>query len=375
MATEALEVQIFLGGCVIFYIPFNSTYVLRGYKIVTLKEHIEDISNRLKNDEFPNEQAVRQGIVNPLLRSLGWPTDKTQIVYPEYSVGTGKVDYALRDPTSKNPRVFIEAKQVGNIEGAEEQLFGYDALIRVPIAVLTDGREWRFFHPTGEGTWEDRKIHELDLISNDSKESAEYLGRYLNYESVLSDKAVDAIKKDYNNLVRQRRIEIGLPEAWRILVREADEDLLRVVAEKTERVCGHRPDDEQVVAFLKMEELSLVQPNPSESRAALPIQPDTPKPRKNRPPTRLRVTMSDGDVIERSHAKATFIEMIERFGIEKVMSVHPSTVLTEPPKYFWAQHGQFYIHHYPSTQAKKRILEEIAQLLNVRITVEIVTKQ
>ena len=120
---------------------------LRRYEIVTLKEHIDDISHRLKNDEFPNEQAVRQGIIDRLLLNLGWPTYDTQIVYPEYSVGTGKVDYALCDPQSKNPRVFIEAKQVGNIEGAEQQLFAYDSLIRVPIAVLTDGQEWRFFSP------------------------------------------------------------------------------------------------------------------------------------------------------------------------------------------------------------------------------------
>ena len=143
---------------------------------MTLEEHIDKISNRLRKGEFPNEQAVRQGIVDPLLRSLGWPTDDTQVVYPEYRVGSGEVDYALCHPPS-TPRVFIEAKRVGNIEGAEKQLFEYDSLIRVPIAVLTDGREWRFFHPTGEGTWMERKIRELNLIEGDSRENAECLER------------------------------------------------------------------------------------------------------------------------------------------------------------------------------------------------------
>ncbi len=341
---------------------------------MTLKEHIDKIGERLRSREFPNEQAVRQGIVDPLLRTLGWPTENTQIVYPEYNVGSGEVDYALCYPAS-TPRVFIEAKRVGNIEGAEEQLFKYDFRVRVPIAVLTDGQKWRFFHPTGEGTWDERKICELDLISGDSQESAERLNKYLNYESVRSDKAVEAIKEDYNSLVRQRKIEWGLPEAWRILVQEADPSLLKVVREKTEDVCGHSPTNEQVFAFLKKEELPLVKPNPPEARTSLPVPTDAPKPRKNRPSTRLRVTMSDGEVIERRHAKATFIEMIERFGIKKVMNVHPSTVLTEPPKYFSTEHGQFYIHHYPDTRAKKKALEEIAQLLNVQIVVDIVTKQ
>ncbi|MCY3744082.1 MAG: type I restriction enzyme HsdR N-terminal domain-containing protein [Candidatus Poribacteria bacterium] len=337
-----------------------------------IKEQIDDIRNRLKNKEYPNEQAVRQGIVDPLLRNLGWPLEETQIAYPEYTVGSGKVDYALLDPQSKKPRVFIEAKQVGNIEGAEEQLFGYDARIRVPIAVLTDGQIWRFFHPTGEGTWEERKIRELDFITGDSAESAECLSKYLNYESICSDKAVDAIRDDYNNRVRQKKIQSGLPEAWRALVKEADKGLIKVVVEKTENVCGHRPDDEQVIAFLRKEELPLVQPLAPDPREKQPVQPNAPTPRKKS--TRLRVTMPNGEVVERRHAKATFIETLEKLGIEKVMSVHPSTVRTDPPKYFRVEYGQYYIHHYADTRGKKRALEEIAQLLGVQITVEIVEK-
>ena len=341
---------------------------------MALKEHIDNVRDRLKNEEYPNEQAVRLGIIDPLLRILGWPTDKPQIVFPEYPVGNGKVDYALCHPQSKDPRVFIEAKQVGNIEGAEEQLFGYDALIRVPIAVLTDGQIWRFFHPTGEGTWEERKIRELDFIAEDSEKSVECLNRYLNYESIRSGKAVDAIREDYDDLVRQRKIKIGLPEAWRILVQEADKNLLKVVGEKTENVCGHRPDDEQVIAFLKKEELPLGQPLAPVSREKQLVQPDTPTPRKKLVFTRLRVTMPTGEVIERRHAKATFIETLEKLGIEKVMSVHPSTVRTDPPKYFGVEYGQYYIHYYADTPGKKRALEKIAQLLGVQLRVEIVEK-
>ena len=150
---------------------------------MTLKEHIDDIRKRLEQNIFKNEAAVRQGIVDPLLRSLSWPAEDTLVVFPEYPVGSGQVDYALYHPVS-TPRVFIEAKQVGNIKGAEEQLFGYDSRIRVPIAVLTDGREWQFFHPTGEGTWTERKVCELDLITGDSQENAERINKYLSYESI-----------------------------------------------------------------------------------------------------------------------------------------------------------------------------------------------
>ena len=216
-----------------------------------IKEQIDDIRNRLKNKGYPNEQAVRLGIIDRLLSNLGWPTFDPQIVYPEYPVGTGKVDYALCDPQSKNPRVFIEAKQVGNIEGAEEQLFGYDFRIRVPIAVLTDGQKWRFFHPPGEGTWMERKVRELDLVTMTSRESGDCLERYLSYEAIRTGKADKAIKEDYENLVNQRQIEKHLPEVWKNLVNNEDEFLLELIAEATKEMCERIPTNDQVLAFLK----------------------------------------------------------------------------------------------------------------------------
>ena len=259
---------------------------------MALREYIDDIRKRLEQNIFKSETAVRQGIVDPLLRSLGWPTDDTLIVFPEYPVGSGHVDYALCYPSS-TPRVFIEAKQVGNIKGAEEQLFGYDSRIRVPIAVLTDGREWQFFHPTGEGTWAERKVCEFDFITGDSGENAERLNRYLNYESICTGKAIEAIKKDYEKIVQQRQVATRLPKAWSKLVEEADEFLLHAVAEKTESLCGYRPTDEQVLDFLK----SLKTKN----------RPDNGKGRSSRNPG-LFVTMPDGEEINHKVSATTFAE-------------------------------------------------------------------
>ena len=65
---------------------------------MTLEEHIDNIRNGLERRQFTSETAVRQGIINPLLEQLGWPASKTQIVFPEYAVESGKVDYALCHP-------------------------------------------------------------------------------------------------------------------------------------------------------------------------------------------------------------------------------------------------------------------------------------
>lgn len=272
---------------------------------MTLKKHIDDIRKRLEQNIFKSETAVRQGIVDPLLRSLGWPTDNTLIVFPEYPVGSGHVDYALCHPSS-TPRVFIEAKQVGNIKGAEEQLFGYDSRIRVPIAVLTDGREWQFFHPTGEGTWAERKVCEFDLITGDSEKNAERLNRYLNYESIRTGEAVEAIKEDYEKVVQQRHVATRLPEAWDKLVEEADEFLLDVVAEKVESLCRYRPTAEQVLDFLKNLKSEI---EPGNGGDPLTRNPG------------LFVTMPNGETINHSTSADTFAEVIEKLEIERVRNL------------------------------------------------------
>lgn len=174
---------------------------------MTLKEHIDDICDKLAKREFPNEAAVSQGIVLRLLNGLGWPIFNTQIVYPEYSVEGGNVDFALYHPGSK-PWIFIEVKKVGKIKGGEDQLFpyvlDYDGVI--PIAVLTDGRKWRFFHPMGVERCKEQKVRELDFIKGNSEEIADCLTRYLNYQLIRTGKAVEAIKVDYEQIVQQKQV-------------------------------------------------------------------------------------------------------------------------------------------------------------------------
>ena len=243
---------------------------------MTLKEHIEDIHEGLKTNRYPDEAAVSQGIVLRLLGTLGWSTYDTQVVFPQYGIEGRKVDFALCYPASK-PIVFIEVKRVGNIEGAERQLFEYAFHEGIPIAILTDGQTWRFFYPIGEGNYRERKVHEMDLTKGDSEEHAKWLNRYLNYESIRTGAAVEAIKEDYEKVVQQRQVATRLPEAWSKLVAEADEFLLDVVAEKVESLCGYKPTDEQVLGFLRNLEQRTepVPPNPVPTPKPTPMPTST----------------------------------------------------------------------------------------------------
>lgn len=188
-----------------------------------LKESIDAIRDRLKNEAYPNEQAIRQCIVDPTLNDLGWSTRDPQSVYPEYPVEGGKeVDYALCYPASE-PGVFIEVKKHrGNLKAAEKQVLGYTSRRSVSIAVVTDGERWCFCYPAAEGTEKDCKVRELNLIIDNISVSTECLEKYLSYEAIKTGSAHRAMKQD----AEKRHIAKYLPtELYQIIAQRCwDED-------------------------------------------------------------------------------------------------------------------------------------------------------
>ena len=337
------------------------------HSAMTLKEHIDDIRNNLEKGLFTNEAAVSNGIVRRLLDALDWPIYNPQVIIPEYSIGGRRVDFSLCHPASK-PLIFIEVKQVGNIDGAERQLFEYAFHEGVPITILTDGREWHFFHPSGQGDYKERRVYKLDLIERDSEESAKRLNRYLNYQSIRTGDAVRAIEEDYRNISRQRQVVTRLPEAWSKLVEEADEFLLHAVAEKTESLCGYRPTDKQVLGFLKTLK--------RETKSDHGEDPPPPDPPSRNPG--LFVTMPNGEIVNHKVAATTFAEVVEKLGVERVRELEHHKVNRIPlistfkdPIYDQRKSGQYYIMTNTSTKKKKALLEEIASDLGEPLKVEI----
>lgn len=215
-----------------------------------LRQHIEEIRIGIKGGRFTNEASVSQGIVLRLLSALSWPCYDTQIVCPEYSLAGGRVDYALCDHSGK-PKVFLEVKQVGKSEGTERQLFEYAFHVGVPLAVLTDGKEWNFFLPGEQGDYGERRVYKLDIVERDISECVTRLNRYLHYNDVLSGKAIEAAREDYRNVSRDRQIRDTLPKALTKLIGDEDDLLLELVADQVESLCGYKPDLDIVARFLK----------------------------------------------------------------------------------------------------------------------------
>lgn len=214
-----------------------------------LETTLSDITARLRQGKFPNEQAISQGIVLRTFQELGWDTWDTNVVWPEYQTGEGRADFALCHPPSK-PAVFTEVKQPGKAEDAVRQALEYAFHKGVPFVVLTDGRTWSFYLPAEQGSYEDRRVYKLDLYERPPAEAAEILSRYLERSRVESGEALETARKEYRSRNRRSQAKAAIPEAWRELVEKGDEDLVDLVASAVESKTGVRPDNDEVAEFL-----------------------------------------------------------------------------------------------------------------------------
>ena len=241
-----------------------------------MEEDLLDIRAGIKAGRYVNEATVSQGIVQRLLNALGWPVYNTEIVAPEYSLGSRRADYALCHPP-RDPVILIEVKQVGQSKGADRQLFEYAFHKGVPMAILTDGQEWNFFLPTEQGDYSERQLYKLDILERDPQEAKSSFMRYLAYEAVRSGQAIEAARKDYRNAARKRQAQKTLPDAWAKLIESEDELLMELLSDKVEDLCGVKPDPDAVAAFLRKQPPSIneVVSAPPPKKRRRPAQPDT----------------------------------------------------------------------------------------------------
>ena len=84
-------------------------------------------------------------------------------------------------------------------------------------------------------------------------------------EAIREMQSMRTAKNEFQSVPSQSQIETGLSEAWTRLVRDADDLLLNLVAEKAKTLRGHEPTREQVLDFLRG--LQEVEAEPKEAPA------------------------------------------------------------------------------------------------------------
>ena len=214
---------------------------------------------------------VRDTVINPILKALGWDVQDPEKVRTEFEVEKGKdgsADYALLRKNA--PIVFIEAKKIGGIKEPKkpgdkddrEQLFNYYRADRRPrFLILTDGRRWDFYLARlDEEAFDEMLFHRMELTSEDEISGhASDFKRYLDRNRVINYKSLKVAEDVYEKKLEKKKIGNAIPDVWRELLdtpNQALRDLLvREVRSKFENEHKPKPNladtREEVDSFLR----------------------------------------------------------------------------------------------------------------------------
>lgn len=259
-----------------------------------------------------DETETKQGMIFPVLQSLGWNVWDTDEVKPEYPVEGkkaaegGKVDYCLR--IKGKSEVFLEAKRPGeDLEKHQEQLLNYSFREGIKLAILSNGVSWWFYLPQTGGRWKERKFYAIDMMQQDTGEIAAKFMQLLSRNHVKSGEALQNAKFIYEQLDRQKKINETLPKAWNKIIILADSRLIDLLVDTTESICGFRPEIEDIKKMMLKFKERLFLPE-------IPIEQEKPKPPKPpKPPAddtqRLRMKFYE-QLIEKTNTKTTLFSKI-----------------------------------------------------------------
>jgi hypothetical protein len=276
-----------------------------------LEEVIQAIRIKLEKG-FPNEAAVSQGAVLPILQACGWNTYDTDEVPPQYGTQDNqRVDYALL--RGGKPLLFIEVKhRLDNdrsLDKGIEQVLNYAYKEGVPVAVLTDGDAWFFYWPAApEQRYAQRLAQAIRLTRTEPTEAATILRKYLQKSPDLSP---SRLRKTIEEAFHLNKLHALLEE---IFQNPTDE-----LVELIERIAKQRDIDvgkEQIQAFLRQWLKKYKPSDSSPSSAAMPSNtPSTPHasgaPPLSSPPTDLGYYYR-GTFYPASSKKDIYVEIIGR---------------------------------------------------------------
>ncbi|MEM0113858.1 MAG: winged helix-turn-helix domain-containing protein [Metallosphaera sp.] len=135
-------------------------------RLVNLINELKLKIGKYRDNLTKNEMLVRYMLIDPLLRALGWNLENPEEVEPEYSVESGRADYAVK----QKGRIvaFIEAKPLGGINEEvikENQKYAFDR--GIDFTVITDGDTWLVYESFKKADWRDRKIFEWNITNEE----------------------------------------------------------------------------------------------------------------------------------------------------------------------------------------------------------------
>ena len=342
-------------------------------------EELNNLSNRIPNykDKVKGEQATIDAFVKPFIRALGYDDTNPTEVVPQFTADIGtkqgeKVDLAILK--NDKPIMLIECKDWSSDLPTEDvsQLFRYfTAVTEARIGVLTNGVLYRFYtdsetpnrmdtEPFFEFSMSDLQSFLVNVLKNFTKDqfdldNAHSVAVDLKHRGEIKQILEEQLETPTNGFVRffhkaiKSQMEI---QDFANVVKRAFHEFLDEQGEE-----DPNSGDEQ----------SGEDPNDGDqSRAKFKL-------------TNLKVTFPDGTVIYHHSGEETYMEALEKLGLEKVMRVRSNIVSTEQFPFVTKgiKRGRFWVRGTGgyNTRDRKVELEKIADLLGVSLRVEQVEKK
>ncbi|RKU39205.1 hypothetical protein C6496_02370 [Candidatus Poribacteria bacterium] len=340
-------------------------------------EEINNLSKRITTykDKVKGEQATIDAFVKPFIRALGYDDTNPTEVVPEFTADIGikqgeKVDLAIL----KNDKaiMLIECKDWSSDLPKEDvsQLFRYfTSVTEARVGVLTNGVLYRFYtdseksnvmdtEPFFEFNMSDIQSPLVNVLKNFTKDKFDLdnacsIAVDLKHREEIKQILISQLETPTNGFVRffhdviKSQMEI---QDFTNVVKRAFHEFLDEQSKEVPK--GGNEQGEEVPKGGDASTLKF---------------------------TNLRVTMQDGNVIYHHNGKETYIEVLERLGLEEVMRVRPNIVSKEQFSLATKgiKRGKFWIRGTNgfSTRDRKAELDKIADLLGVSLLVEQVEKK
>jgi hypothetical protein len=226
-----------------------------------LRAVLIQIRDGIARNAYPNETAVRTQIVQRILHELGWNVFDPDQVYNEYPLKLGRtsrrIDLALCVKDRK-PRCIVELKstdydlkEIGRSDG-DRQLFEYAFHAGAPLALLTNGVNWRLYSTHSAGTYAERLVRTLDIEAEPLDEVAAALDRYLSFPNTASGRAADYARVDLDKRIDRHKAKEAIPRAWTRLVEDGpDGRLAALLLDATSSLVDSAPAKQDVADYLR----------------------------------------------------------------------------------------------------------------------------
>lgn len=189
-----------------------------------MQEILLDIRQRLRRQEYQNEEHVRLSLVARVVQALGWDVWNPTEVYTEFKATKKedhtRVDVALFTHDFEATAVFIECKGVGafaaDLAAVERQLRDYNRDHTALFTVITDGRHWRFYFSFTSGEFKDKLFCKFDLQADALDEIASYFDTFLLRGNVLNGSARRKAEAYLMLGKKERAVQDVLPDAQKL---------------------------------------------------------------------------------------------------------------------------------------------------------------